>query len=70
MSTVKIQNVNFHNNSMGEFIDIFDNRIQEQEKTFGLSYESDGEMGEKNKSNIKDNKEQDDMFFNITQDSE
>ncbi|MEK9197896.1 WecB/TagA/CpsF family glycosyltransferase [Ureibacillus sp. FSL E2-3493] len=34
MSTVKIQNVNFHNNSMGEFIDIFDNRIQEQEKTF------------------------------------
>lgn len=45
---------------------------KEQEKTFGLSYESDGEMGEKNKSNIniKDNKEQDDMFFNITQDSE
>lgn len=43
---------------------------KEQEKTFGLSYESDEEMGEKNKSNIKDNKEQDDMFFNITQDSE
>lgn len=43
---------------------------KEQEKAFGLSYESDGEMGEKNKSNIKDNKEQDDMFFNITQDSE
>lgn len=43
---------------------------EQVEKVFGLSYESDGEMGEKNKSNIKDNKEQDDMFFNITQDSE
>ena len=43
---------------------------EQVEKAFGLSYESDGEMGEKNKSNIKDNKEQDDMFFNITQDSE
>ncbi|MBN8200039.1 MULTISPECIES: hypothetical protein [Bacillaceae] len=45
---------------------------KEQEKAFGLSYESDGEMGEKTKSknNIKDNKEQDDLFFNTTQDSE
>ncbi|WP_370222520.1 hypothetical protein [Cytobacillus sp.] len=45
---------------------------KEQEKAFGLSYESDGEMGEKikSKNNIKDNKEQDDLFFNTTQDSE
>ncbi|USK52072.1 hypothetical protein LIT38_11770 [Bacillus sp. CMF12] len=43
---------------------------KEQEKAFGLSYESDGEMGEKTKNNNKDNKEQDDMFFNTTQDSE
>ncbi|WP_436376419.1 hypothetical protein [Cytobacillus sp. BC1816] len=42
---------------------------KEQEKAFGLSYESDGEMGEKTKNN-KDNKEQEEMFFNTTQDSE
>ncbi|UOE57611.1 hypothetical protein [Cytobacillus oceanisediminis] len=36
---------------------------KEQEKAFGLSYESDGEMGEKTKNNNKDNKEQDDMFL-------
>ncbi|MDM5225669.1 hypothetical protein QUF73_05540 [Cytobacillus sp. NJ13] len=43
---------------------------KEQEKAIGLSYESDGKMGEKTKNNNKDNKEQDDMFFNTTQDSE
>ncbi|RBP96289.1 hypothetical protein DFO70_10193 [Cytobacillus firmus] len=45
---------------------------KEQEKAFGLSYESDGEMGEKtkNNNNNKDNKEQEEMFFNTTQDSE
>ncbi|MBD8028600.1 WecB/TagA/CpsF family glycosyltransferase [Ureibacillus sp. Re31] len=34
MSTVEIQKIKFNNNSMSEFIDIFDSRIHEQEKTF------------------------------------
>jgi hypothetical protein len=46
----------------------------EQDKEFELSYESDGEMGEKTKSpgNIKGNNkdQQNELFFNTTQDSE
>ncbi|WP_169787427.1 hypothetical protein [Sporosarcina globispora] len=43
---------------------------KEQENTFGLSYESDGKMGEKDNTKNKEDKDQTDMFFNTTQDSE
>ncbi|MGN7176827.1 hypothetical protein [Cytobacillus sp. SAFR-174] len=45
---------------------------KEQKNTFELSYESDGIMGEKenNNNNGKENKDQAEIFFNSTQDSE
>lgn len=43
---------------------------KEPEKTFELSYESDGKMGEKENNNEKENQDQEEMFFNSTQDSE
>ncbi|WP_404324140.1 hypothetical protein LG298_11325 [Cytobacillus firmus] len=44
---------------------------KEPEYTFELSYESDGKMGEKdNNNNKKENKDQAEIFFNSTQDSE
>ncbi|WHY63945.1 hypothetical protein [Cytobacillus firmus] len=46
---------------------------KEPENTFELSYESDGKMGEKdnnNNNNKKENKDQAEIFFNSTQDSE
>lgn len=46
---------------------------QKEDPSFKLSYESDGEMGKKqpSKSDQSSSKEQDEnMFFNITQDSE
>lgn len=64
-AATKVKEAAFYHKSKGAI-----RMKKEQEKTFGLSYESDGEMGEKDKSNTKDNKEQNDMFFNITQDSE
>ncbi|WP_394583906.1 hypothetical protein LG291_11245 [Cytobacillus firmus] len=43
---------------------------KESEKTFELSYESDGKMGEKENYSKKENKDQAEIFFNSTQDSE
>lgn len=43
---------------------------KEPEKTFELSYESDGKMGGKENHNKKENKDHEEMFFNGTQDSE
>ncbi|URM31350.1 hypothetical protein LLY41_12990 [Cytobacillus firmus] len=43
---------------------------KEPEKTFELSYESDGKMGKKENDNKIENKDQEEMFFNSTQDSE
>ncbi len=43
---------------------------KEPENTFELSYESDGKMGEKENNNGKENKDQAEIFFNSTQDSE
>ncbi|USK41025.1 hypothetical protein LIS77_11205 [Cytobacillus firmus] len=42
----------------------------EIEYKFELSYESDGKMGEKENNNGKENKDQAEIFFNGTQDSE
>ncbi|MCM3705111.1 MULTISPECIES: hypothetical protein [Cytobacillus] len=43
---------------------------KEPKNTFELSYESDGKMGDKDKNNKKENKDQEEIFFNSTQDSE
>lgn len=41
-----------------------------KENTFKFSYESDGKMGKKDTGNTKKKKNQAELFFNNTQDSE